>query len=77
MAVADVVSRQALCAHSRVIVKTLCYRVFMFLLTAAVALAVTGSLGEALSIGVATNLLKTVTYYAYERVWAHVTWGTR
>lgn len=77
MAVTDIVSRRALCEHSRVIVKTLCYRLFMFLITAAIALLVTGSLGEALSIGVATNLLKTVTYYAYERAWAHVTWGAR
>jgi uncharacterized membrane protein len=70
------VSRDALHAHSRVIVKTVCYRVFMFLITAVTALAVTGSPAEAISIGVATNLLKTFTYYGYEQAGAHITWGT-
>lgn len=63
--------------RSRALVKTVCYRVFMFLITAGVAFLVTGTVSEALSIGVATNLLKTGTYYVYERAWAHVTWGIR
>lgn len=63
--------------RSRALVKTVCYRVFMFLITAAVAFLVTGTASEALSIGLATNLLKTGTYYVYERAWAHVTWGIR
>lgn len=75
MQTTDVVSRRMLCAHSRVLVKTACYRVFMFLITAITVFVVTGSLAEALSIGLATNLLKTITYYGYERLWAHVSWG--
>ena len=71
----DIVTRRTLHAHSRVIVKTICYRIFMFLITAIIALVVTGSLAEALSIGVATNLLKTLTYYGYEQLWAHISWG--
>ena len=63
--------------RSRALVQTGCYRVFMFLITAAVAFLVTGTASEALSIGLATNLLKTGTYYVYERAWAHVTWGIR
>ncbi|MFW5959475.1 MAG: DUF2061 domain-containing protein [Natronomonas sp.] len=60
---------------SRTLVKTFTYRVFMFLITAGVALFVTGNLGDAASIGIATNLLKTVTYYGYERIWSRVLWG--
>lgn len=71
------VVRQPTQTRTRAIVKTVCYRLFMFLITAAVAFLVTGAVSEALSIGVATNLLKTGTYYAYERAWAHVTWGVR
>lgn len=70
-------SRRSNQARSRALVKTVCYRLFMFAITAAVAFLVTGAASEALSIGLATNLLKTGTYYAYERAWAHVTWGTR
>lgn len=47
----------------------------MVCITVVVAWSVTGSTGEALSIGLATNLLKTCTYYGYERVWDHVSWG--
>ncbi|WP_122091043.1 DUF2061 domain-containing protein [Halalkalicoccus subterraneus] len=68
-------ARQPSQSRSRAIVKTVCYRLFMFAITAGVAFLVTGAAGEALSIGVATNLLKTGTYYVYERAWAHVTWG--
>lgn len=63
--------------RSRALVKTVCYRLFMFAITAAVAFLVTGTASEALSIGLATNLLKTGTYYVYERAWARVAWGVR
>lgn len=62
---------------ARAVVKTVCYRLFMFAITAGVAFLVTGTVSEALSIGLATNLVKTATYYGYERAWAHVMWGTR
>ncbi len=71
----DVVSRSALQAQKRAIVKTLCYRLFMILITITVAWAVVGDVGDAVNIGLVTNLLKTVTYYIYERFWDHITWG--
>jgi hypothetical protein len=49
-------------ARSRAIVKTLCYRLLMIVITVAVALVV-GDLGEAASIGLAANLAKTATYH--------------
>jgi len=71
----DVVSRSTVQERKRAIVKTLCYRFFMIVITVAVAWAVVGNVGAALSIGLVSNLLKTVTYYVYERTWDHITWG--
>jgi uncharacterized membrane protein len=71
----DLVSRSTIQERKRAIVKTLCYRVFMIVITVVVAWAVVGNVGAALSIGVVSNLLKTVTYYVYERIWDHITWG--
>jgi uncharacterized membrane protein len=47
----------------------------MLLVTISVAWIVVGDLGAALNIGVVTNVLKTASYYVYERAWDHVTWG--
>ncbi|MFC7232860.1 DUF2061 domain-containing protein [Saliphagus sp. GCM10025308] len=71
----DVVSRSALQARKRAIAKTLCYRLFMILITTVVAWVVVGDVGAALNIGIATNVVKTGTYYLYERTWDHITWG--
>lgn len=62
-------------ARSRAIVKTLLYRGLMVAITVVVAFAVTGSGGDALQIGFVTNLVKTGTYYCYERLWARISWG--
>ncbi|MFC7215244.1 DUF2061 domain-containing protein [Saliphagus sp. GCM10025334] len=71
----DVVSRSALQARKRAIAKTLCYRLFMILITTVVAWVVVGDVGAALNIGIVTNVVKTGTYYLYERTWDHITWG--
>lgn len=60
----------------RTLVKTLAYRTLMFLITAVVAFAVTGDLADALNIGLVTNVVKTLTYAGYERVWTRISWGT-
>jgi uncharacterized membrane protein len=61
--------------RSRALVKTLCYRLLMIVVTVVVALAVVGDVGDAARIGLVANLAKTATYYAYERVWDRITWG--
>jgi uncharacterized membrane protein len=61
--------------RKRAIVKTLGYRFLMVVVTVTVAYAVVGNSTEALSIGVAANVVKTGTYYAYERFWDRVEWG--
>lgn len=63
--------------RQRAIVKTLCYRLFMVLITVGVAFLVTGNTGDAVSIGLITNVAKTGTYYVYERAWDHVSWGVK
>lgn len=60
---------------SRAVVKTVGYRLFMLVITVAVAFFVVGNVVEALSIGFVANVLKTGTYFAYERVWDRIEWG--
>lgn len=60
---------------SRVLAKTLLYRILMVLITIAVAFLFTENTGDALSIGILSNLIKTGTYYGYERLWDRITWG--
>ena len=71
----NLLSASALQKQKRAVTKTVCYRLFMLLITVTVALVVVGDIGDALNIGLATNLLKTGTYYAYERFWDRVRWG--
>jgi len=71
----SLVSRSALQARRRAVVKTLCYRLFMVLITVTIAFVVVGDAGDALNIGIAANVLKTGTYYLYERTWDHISWG--
>jgi uncharacterized membrane protein len=60
---------------SRAVVKTLGYRFFMVCITVAVAFLVVGDATEALSIGLVANVVKTGTYFAYERAWDRIEWG--
>lgn len=53
------------------LLKALCYRLFMVALTVAIAYAFTADSTASLQIGIVTNVLKTGTYYAYERFWTH------
>ena len=60
---------------SRAVAKTLGYRLLMVCVTVAVAFLVVGDAGQALSIGIVANLVKTGTYLGYERLWDRVDWG--
>ena len=71
----SLLSRDAVHARRRAVVKTLCYRALMVTITVAVAWVVVGDLGDAASIGFVTNAVKTLTYYGYERLWDRITWG--
>jgi len=62
-------------ALSRALVKTIGYRLLMLCVTVGVAFLVVEDVGQALSIGLVANLVKTGTYFGYERLWDRVDWG--
>ncbi|WP_308444707.1 DUF2061 domain-containing protein [Halomicrobium urmianum] len=47
----------------------------MVLITIGVAWFVVGDVSQALNIGIIANIVKTGTYYTYERLWDRITWG--
>lgn len=61
--------------RSRALAKTVLYRVVMVAITVVATLAVTGDPGAALQVGLVANLIKTGTYYGYERLWDRIAWG--
>lgn len=71
----SVITLESLERHRRTLVKTIMYRIFMILVTILVAFVITGNAADSINIGIAANLIKTGTYYCYERIWVHITWG--
>jgi uncharacterized membrane protein len=71
----SLISRSALHARKRAVAKTLCYRAIMVAITVLVAWFVVGDISDAVNIGLVANVVKTITYYSYERLWDHVAWG--
>ncbi|WP_135537004.1 MULTISPECIES: DUF2061 domain-containing protein [Halostella] len=69
------VSRSPHQGQLRAITKTFCYRILMVIITISVAWVVVGDVSDALNIGLVTNLVKTGTYYTYERLWDRISWG--
>ncbi|MFC6786245.1 DUF2061 domain-containing protein [Halobaculum halobium] len=67
--------RSPLQHRKRAVVKTLCYRALMVVITVLVAWAVVGDVNDAVNIGLVANVVKTATYYSYERLWDRITWG--
>jgi uncharacterized membrane protein len=62
-------------ARRRAVVKTLLYRALMVLVTILVAWLVVGSVRDAVDIGIVANVVKTGTYYGYERLWGRIDWA--
>jgi uncharacterized membrane protein len=60
---------------SRAVVKTVVYRVIMVLITVVVAFVFTDDAVTSVSIGLTANVVKTFTYFGYERLWARIDWG--
>ncbi len=73
--VRDLFSGSAHQQRKRAVVKTLCYRLLMILVTILVAWIFVGDVADAVNIGIAANVIKTVSYYGYERLWNRITWG--
>jgi uncharacterized membrane protein len=47
----------------------------IIVITVVVAFVFTQDTGDALGIGLVSNLIKTGTYYGYERLWDRISWG--
>jgi len=60
---------------TRAIAKTLIYRTVMVIITVVVAFFFTDDAATSVSIGLVTNVIKTGTYFTYERLWARIGWG--
>ncbi|PAU84613.1 hypothetical protein CK500_03620 [Halorubrum salipaludis] len=71
----SLISRTPLHARKRALAKTLCYRALMVAITVLVAWVVVGDVSDAVNIGLVANVVKTITYYSYERLWDRVSWG--
>jgi len=69
------VSARPLQARKRAVIKTLGYRLLMVVITIVVAWVVIGDVRAAIDIGLVANVIKTVTYYGYERLWDRISWG--
>jgi len=52
------------------------YRIVVFALLAAITYYYTGNSGQSTVISVVFNVAGSVVYYAYERLWGAVKWGT-
>jgi len=59
----------------RAIVKTAMYRTLMIVITVLVAFVFTDDAAASVGIGLVSNLIKTFTYFGYERLWARIGWG--
>ncbi len=53
------------------------YRVAIIALLAAVTFYYAGNAGEATAITVVFNVIGSVLYYGYERLWDSISWGRR
>ena len=73
----DRLSTRPLQNRSRALVKTLLYRTLMVPITVLVTLAVTNDASAGLQVGVVANVVKTGTYYGYERLWDRVAWAVQ
>ncbi|MCK5475145.1 MAG: DUF2061 domain-containing protein [Candidatus Pacebacteria bacterium] len=56
-------------SHKRTIVKTITWRIIATLTTVIVIYFWIGDLAAALGSGLLANALKTIFYYAHERIW--------
>ena len=62
-------------SRKRSIAKAVSYRVLGSLLTAAIALWLSGQWDIALGIGLLDGVAKMGAYFVHERLWARVRWG--
>lgn len=62
-------------SHRRSIVKALTWRILALVTTSTVAMAVTGKVHFAITIGLIDGVIKLIIYYAHERAWNRIGFG--
>ena len=61
--------------HKRSIAKSISWRILAGIITACVALYMTGKPDFAIKIGIADTVTKLLIYYVHERVWDRIGFG--
>jgi uncharacterized membrane protein len=62
-------------SQKRSIAKAVSYRFFGSMITAGIALMLTGKLDVAVGIGLLDAVAKITAFFLHERVWARIRWG--
>ena len=61
----------------RSLAQAILWRVLSIMLTFTISWIITKSLKLATAIGLTDAMAKFVLYYFHERIWAHITWGSK
>ena len=61
-------------SHKRIIVKSIVYRIAVFLITFVVAYLITKDVKLTLGISILTECLQFIFYFCYEHVWNGIKW---
>ena len=61
--------------RTRSLVKTVIYRVWVLITTYTMLIATGSSLDSALVPTLIINAVWMTSFYFYDRIWAHITWG--
>ena len=70
------VAMQSHVSNKRSIVKAVTYRGIIVILDFIVIYLLTGKVVTAATFMIVSNIYTTVAYFAHERVWARIAWGT-
>lgn len=62
-------------SQTRILIKTILYRLLGIMITLSITYYFTGSYKKALGIGLIVEFAQTVVYYLYEQVWSVIEWG--
>ena len=64
-------------SHNRTIVKTIIWRIIATTVTTLMAYAWFGEWSSSVALGITANAVKTILYYAHERVWNKINFGRK
>lgn len=62
-------------SQTRILVKTLAYRILVLSITFCASLYITGDFKKAIGFSVGLEFLQMLVYYMYEQIWNNIEWG--